>query len=207
MSAPTIDPDTLPTTQQLALEVLAARHRLGETLWPFTPRATPALKALAGHGLVDLLAGTVSTGMRARLTDAGRAAVLSPTYESPEPVPAGAPVVDQYARRGVLSYWHDGDTAIGDVDHGRHEWRHNEHWRLRDIYADELNQPLGPAALAYVTEHWPSGTRVIIQTFKAAPDTFTRYTARIWRASDGLEVGPALLRAGLASTTPNKKTR
>lgn len=81
MSATNVD--SLPPTQQLILEVLAARHRLGEQVWTFPSAHGKALRALEQAGLVNLLNGVVEHSIRARLTDAGRAAVISGDYEPP----------------------------------------------------------------------------------------------------------------------------
>lgn len=70
------DIDSLRPTQQLVLDVLAARHRLGEQVWTFPSAVNPALRALEKLGLVTLLSGIVEKSTRARLTDAGRHLVL-----------------------------------------------------------------------------------------------------------------------------------
>lgn len=79
------EPDAydLPPTQALVLEVLAARHRLGETHWTFSTRHLTALRALEKLGLVGLMHGIVEHTCRAYLTDACRKAALSETYEGP----------------------------------------------------------------------------------------------------------------------------
>lgn len=81
----TPEPDTysLPPTQSLVLEVLAARARLGETHWTFSTRHRPALEALATRGLLWWKSGIVEKTCMAWLTDAGREAVFSPTYTPP----------------------------------------------------------------------------------------------------------------------------
>jgi len=80
----TVDVDSLPITQALCMEVLAGRYRLGETLWTFDARCGTALNALERHGLVTTMHGILERTVRASLTAAGREAVLSPTYVSPE---------------------------------------------------------------------------------------------------------------------------
>ena len=79
-----VDVDTLPPTQYLVMEVLAARTRLGETIWPFPDRLRPALTALADAGLLSRLDGNVPHTCRAYLTDAGRRAALSDIYRPPD---------------------------------------------------------------------------------------------------------------------------
>ncbi len=79
------DVDTLPPTQYLILDVLGARHRLGETLWPFPSTLGPALRGLEQLGLLWTMHGSVENTVRAGLTEAGKDAVLSSTY-----TPSGA---------------------------------------------------------------------------------------------------------------------
>lgn len=79
------DVDSLPPTEYLALETLAARHRLGERTWTFPaqPRIVAAVHALARRGLVDVKSGTAPKTILAWLTEAGRAAALRDDYEPP----------------------------------------------------------------------------------------------------------------------------
>ncbi len=81
-----VDVDKLPPVQYLVLEVLAARHRTGEQLWPFPSRVRPALVALKQLGLIETMHGNVPHTLRARLTEPGLRAVISPTYVPPAPV-------------------------------------------------------------------------------------------------------------------------
>ncbi|MEW2474627.1 hypothetical protein AB0875_12630 [Micromonospora gifhornensis] len=78
-----IDTDHLPPTQYLILEVLAARHRLGETTWTFPSRFRAVLHALADAGLIGWKSGVAPRSYIAWLTGAGRSAVLSDTYVAP----------------------------------------------------------------------------------------------------------------------------
>lgn len=78
-----MDVDNLPPTQYLVLEVLAARHRLGEQLWTFPASVAPAIRALEQHGLVTLMNGIAPASIRALLTDEGRKHVLLPGYVPP----------------------------------------------------------------------------------------------------------------------------
>jgi hypothetical protein len=73
----------LPPTQYLVMEVLAARTRLGETLWPFPNSVSPALDALEKLGLISTMSGNQPYSRRARLTDAGREHSLKPGYLPP----------------------------------------------------------------------------------------------------------------------------
>jgi len=121
------DVDALPPTQYLVLEVLAARHRLGENLWPFRSTLAPALRRLEQLGLVWTMHGSVENTVRAGLTEAGRDAVLSSTYIPPVFRPSGtrAGAGREYGwqsdpvRQGPWSAWttatrDDARSAVGD---------------------------------------------------------------------------------------------
>jgi hypothetical protein len=73
----------LPPTQALALEVLAARARLGEPAWTFSARHAPALEGLAERGLVWWKHWTLPKTCLAWLTDEGRKVVLDVKYKPP----------------------------------------------------------------------------------------------------------------------------
>lgn len=77
-----LDVDSLPPTQYLILDVLAARHRTGEQLWTFPSRFTNQFRILSEAGLVDF-DGAGKKTLRAWLTDVGRAAVLLDGYTTP----------------------------------------------------------------------------------------------------------------------------
>lgn len=77
------DVDNLPPTQELILEVLAARHRLGERLWPFPSSLQRQIDALCHAGLAWQASGNVPRTVRAGLTDAGVAEMLHGPYVSP----------------------------------------------------------------------------------------------------------------------------
>jgi hypothetical protein len=75
----------LTPTQDLVLEVLAARYRLGETLWTF--RSNSAIRT-AANTLYDLGYITVDNGVtentfRASLTEKGKKLVLDAAYKPP----------------------------------------------------------------------------------------------------------------------------
>jgi len=70
-------------TQDLILEVLAARYRLGEDLWTFDSRHKTALRQLEEAGLVTLIHGTVYRTVRASLTERGVAESLTNVYTAP----------------------------------------------------------------------------------------------------------------------------
>jgi hypothetical protein len=82
LSAP-VNVDALPPTQYLILEVLGARHRLGEPFWTFPDRLRPAACALEAAGLVIWKHGVAARSIQVWLTHAGRAAALMPSYVPP----------------------------------------------------------------------------------------------------------------------------
>jgi hypothetical protein len=65
----------LSLTEDLVLEVLVARHRLGEPWWPFAPRHRQTLTRLTIKGLVEV------DGDRVQFTELGRNTLLSPTWK------------------------------------------------------------------------------------------------------------------------------
>lgn len=70
-------------TQHLVLDVLAARYRLGEHMWTFPTSCKSAINFLTEQGLVGQMHGVIEHTLRAWLTEAGKAAVLSKTYVPP----------------------------------------------------------------------------------------------------------------------------
>lgn len=72
-----------PPTQYLILEVLAARHRLGETYWTFPTRCRPAARRLEVAGLVTLRPAPTYGSFEARLTEAGTVNALGLDYVPP----------------------------------------------------------------------------------------------------------------------------
>lgn len=73
----------LTPTQDLVMEVLAARYRLGEHLWTFDARHSKTINQLAEMGFVQSMHGIVDHSVRAMLTDAGKAIYLLDTYTPP----------------------------------------------------------------------------------------------------------------------------
>lgn len=73
----------LTPTQDLIMEVLAARYRCGEHLWTFDSRHTKAIRELSRLGLVHEASGVTEHSIRAMLTDAGKALYLLDTYIPP----------------------------------------------------------------------------------------------------------------------------
>lgn len=71
-------------TQDLILDVLVCRRRLGERFWSFSTEVTKQLMQLEGKGLVFIMNGQVEGSIRAGLTDVGaRELIGDATYKSP----------------------------------------------------------------------------------------------------------------------------
>lgn len=97
----------------------------------------------------------------------------------------------------------DGDTLDVTIDAGFRATR-EERLRLLGVNTPELRGASRPAGLAarefatvwlaqaYAGDEWP----LVVQTVKA--DTFGRYLATVWRASDGRNLNADLLASGHA---------
>lgn len=77
------DPVHVTPTEDLLMEILSARYRLGEHLWTFDLRHKKPLERLEAKGLVTVLHGIVDQSLRASMTQAGIDTYVSKTYESP----------------------------------------------------------------------------------------------------------------------------
>ncbi len=75
--------DLLKPTEDLALEVIAARYRLGEAIWTFSSIHSKTLANLQSRGLVFVIHGVTEGTLRAGLTDKGRERVLMGGYVPP----------------------------------------------------------------------------------------------------------------------------
>lgn len=129
-----VDVDKLPPTQQLILEILTARARLGEPSWPFADRLGPAIAALKRLGLVENLGSVVNGHTRVEFTDAGRDRMLGSGYVSPiEKVRARATrAEDRYGALllGATQAW---------AELLRREREHAGHGRDGHLDEDDLN--------------------------------------------------------------------
>ncbi len=109
--------DHLPPTQHLVMDVLAARYRLGERLWPFPVSVGPALRALERAGLIVVMHGVAERTLRARLTETGEREALSATYNPPnggfDQVRAALQVIADYAVRHAAVV--PGMDSIADI--------------------------------------------------------------------------------------------
>lgn len=84
------------------LEVLAARHRLGETRWPFERTHLRTLRQLQDRGLIGYKRSNIVGKPEAWLTDTGRDIVFWANYQPPTPpVPPNLPPL----RREVNVTW------------------------------------------------------------------------------------------------------
>jgi hypothetical protein len=79
---------TLPPTQHLLLDLLAARARLGEAVWTVPNTCQQAIDALANRGLVADKSAPIEGARLVWLTDAGRTEALSDDYIPPVDRPA-----------------------------------------------------------------------------------------------------------------------
>ena len=73
----------LTPSEELVLEVLAARWRLGERMWTFSTKQKRAVEGLAEKGLVNMMHGIVEKSVRASLTEAGKLESLDEGYVPP----------------------------------------------------------------------------------------------------------------------------
>lgn len=73
----------LTPTEDLFIEVLAARHRLGEPWWTFETRHRGVAQRLEARGLVAAWHGIVQGTFRARLTDDGKTRAMKADYVAP----------------------------------------------------------------------------------------------------------------------------
>jgi len=62
-------PTAFTPTEELILDVLVARYRLGDTLWTFKSHYAAALRKLEAKGLINTKSGVVESTVQASLTD------------------------------------------------------------------------------------------------------------------------------------------
>lgn len=72
----------LTASQALLLDLLQARHRLGEPFWPVSTKMTRSYHELKEKGYVSILSGHVEGTVRLMLTPAA-IAEMNPSYVSP----------------------------------------------------------------------------------------------------------------------------
>lgn len=122
-----------------------------------------------------------------------------------------------YSYNCTIVYWHDGDTAVVDIDEGFGNSL-RAHIRLYDCWCPELSttktpSPAGEAALARVTQLMPPGTVGVIDTKKAPVDqewkavqngqTFARWLGIIYLPGSAVSIGTQLISENLGTRTRN----
>lgn len=73
----------LTPTQDLIMDLLVARYRLGESLWTLDSRVQKQAEALEAIGYIETMHGVVENTIRASLTEDGRKAYMSDSYTPP----------------------------------------------------------------------------------------------------------------------------
>jgi hypothetical protein len=73
----------LTPTEDLAMDVLVARWRLGENIWTFSTAHKRVLEKLQSRGYVNVIHGVIENTIRAGLTELGRDLYLVPDYVPP----------------------------------------------------------------------------------------------------------------------------
>lgn len=76
MSTLKSDYSDLTAAEELFVEVLIARHRLGETMWNFSIRELNVARRLTKKGYIETKAGITQGNFRAWLTDEAREVLL-----------------------------------------------------------------------------------------------------------------------------------
>ena len=104
-----------------------------------------------------------------------------------------------YVYRAIVRSIYDGDTIRIDVDLGLRTWIRNEQVRLAGIDAPEIRgeeRPQGLAARDWLAARIPSGTAILIQTYKDARGKYGRWLVDIWH--DDVLVNQEMVELGLA---------
>lgn len=111
----------MPPLQALVTEVLVARLRLGEQIWPFPVRCRRALEALAKQDLLTYDRGRQPRTLDARLTDEGKRKLMPGLYTAP---------LTLLLEEAMLIRMH-GERAPGG-------WGGSDNWRDWDVKAEAL---------------------------------------------------------------------
>lgn len=99
-------PEWLPPTQHLVMEVLAARHRLGELHWPLPQSCRHPVMALATLGLVEVVKDHDVMGwIRVRLTERSVAQWLDDSYTPGLATPGPATISPGAVMAGQRFQW------------------------------------------------------------------------------------------------------
>lgn len=152
--------DALPAAQYLILDVLAARHRLGDRVWSFPRKFKPILNRLQAAGLVEWRRSSHPDVLQAWLTPAGRDECYlgkhpeTPVGPQPEPdlpdVPlttTGAIVEDGNTLATLrlpfdARKWMKIMTIIAEEWEGRHPGRTMSVGHMRTVTTANLQQVL-----------------------------------------------------------------
>lgn len=73
----------LTPTEELIIDNLVARYRLGENIWTFSSRVRRQVESLAAKGLVNSMNGVIEYTCRASLTELGKQTFMSEEYVPP----------------------------------------------------------------------------------------------------------------------------
>lgn len=79
----TVEAEVFTPSEELVMEVLIARWRLGERLWTFSSRQKRAIQSLAAKGYVNIINGNTVRTVRASLTEKAIAENLTYNYVPP----------------------------------------------------------------------------------------------------------------------------
>lgn len=101
----------------------------------------------------------------------------------------------QYHAITVSNY--DADTLRFDIDLGFGNWTKSQPVRVYGIDAPELSTPEGKAARDFVRALLPSGSKVVLSTFRDTREKYGRYLGKITLA-DGSDLAERLIAANHA---------
>jgi hypothetical protein len=127
----------LTPTQDLIMEVLSARDRLGDRWWPFPARHRKNLQALAELNLVKTMHGIVENTIRVLITEEGQKLYQVPPYG--ERLTPEAPLMPD--ERKLATSIHRANTYHFDVcDHGTYAGgpNHGEPYAACELVASRL---------------------------------------------------------------------
>ena len=105
----------------------------------------------------------------------------------------------------------DGDTIVVNIDLGLKQWSHDQHLRIKDIYAPEVRtkdleeKKKGLESKSYLEGLLPYNTEVIVKTYK---HSFNRYVADVWinYEDDSNNIADIMVKSGFASRTKELTT-
>lgn len=109
---------------------------------------------------------------------------------------------DLYWYKAVVVRKYDGDTWYLDIDLGFGVWLRKQSVRLYGIDTPELRgeeRPEGLAVLDVVNEWCPSGTEVMLNSYKDRSGKYGRWLGMIWPEGWDQSVNQKLLDEGLAT--------